>query len=262
MNALTGVEFFYGVMALGIAFAGFTGTIALLRKRNEMRVAWDHAERAGLSLSLELGVFAVVFALLPFPLFYWGRTENFAWRLSSMALALFFGFQMLKAISRARQYEVRWPTLMSGLVALTGLVIAAEFVNAVWWSSLAVYTAGLLWVLTLCGIQFIAIVSYDRQNQFSSVFQNRDPYADRRGEPIRNRMRGVRRGGDTDRAAYVHGYRDPDVDAYPRLGRDPNRYADKRATQSNGRAVTDSAVRRDTSTNGRRVDHGSADSRR
>jgi hypothetical protein len=260
MNALTGVEFFYSVMALGIAFAGFTGTIALLRKRNELRVVWDNAERAGLSLSLELGVFAVVFALLPFPLFYWGRTENFAWRLSSMALALFFGFQMLKTITRARQYEVRWPTLMNGLVVLTGLVIAAEFVNAVWWSSLAVYTAGLLWVLTLCGIQFIAIVSYDRQNQYSSALQNRDPYADRRGEPIRNRMRGVRSGGDTDRTAYVHGYRDSDADAYPRLGRDPNRYADKRATQSDRRAVTDTPVWRGASTNGRRPD-GDADSR-
>jgi hypothetical protein len=244
MDSLTGVEFFTLVAALGALFAGFTEIVILLRRRGRGFYALDLAERDGLTLSLEFNIFAVVFSLLPFPLFYSGRSEAFAWRLSSMALALFLSFELFKAIGRARRHAVRWPTLMGALVAGTGLVIGMAFLNAIWWSSLAVYTGGLLWIMLLCGVQFAAIVSYEHHYGFAPTPGVDDAHAGRRGEPFRGRLRRFGGGGHPNRAPDAHPDGDGHGHGYPRLGRDPNRYADQPAGRTNGRAVADSAVRR------------------
>jgi hypothetical protein len=125
--------------------------------------------------------------------------------------------------------------LLSALLTFTGIMVLMEFANAVLWSSLGVYTGGLLWIVTLCGIQFIAIVAYENQSGFSHVD----------GDWSNMRMRGRMRGGNgTDHpngTANLYANIHPDSPAPRQLGRDPNRYSDQRA--ANGRAVANPAVR-------------------
>lgn len=155
-----------------------------------------------------------------------------------MMLAIFFSLEIWRTNQRARKHSARWPVLLAFLLAATGVMVVAEVANAVLWSSLGVYTGGLLWIVTLCGIQFIAIVAYEHQSGFSHTA----------GDWPNMRMRGRLRSGDgTDHpngTANVYANINPDTPTPRQLGRDPNRYTDHRAT--NGRPVTNPAIRPDT----------------
>ncbi|HEX2622756.1 MAG TPA: hypothetical protein VHL11_21505 [Phototrophicaceae bacterium] len=171
---MSGTEFFRLIVPTAMGLMGVTALMGVFRKRSGL---WDAAEQAGLWLSLELGLVAVLFALLPYPLSYsFGitpETETAIWRLGSLLLVLYLIFHMFLVNEKRRRFRAQYPLVMRFLLVLSGIFLTMEFVNAIWWGSLGGYTWGVLWLVALCGIQLIAFVCYDRQttlqNQFSTL---------------------------------------------------------------------------------------------
>jgi hypothetical protein len=214
---MNGSEFFIPVAISGVFLAGFTGLIAINRKMP----SWDVAEQLSVRFSLEFCLFATLFALLPYPLYYLGD-ETFALRISSMAMALFLGVEISRIRHYSRKFGSHWSFTMVLLLALSTIFLTIEFVNALVWNSLAGYTAGLLWIVLLAGIQFIAFIIYNKQNHRSDNFHRID-FEQRHqrvwssGEPRdsyhtsntgshshHNGAGAARAGRNTD--GYIHGY--------------------------------------------------------
>ncbi len=238
---MNGAEFLIPLAFVGVILAGFTAILGISRKR----ITWDEPERIGLRLALELAIFTTCFALLPFPLSYLVN-EPFAWRMGSMALALFLGFQITRVYQGSRRYSAQWPVVMVSLLALSAFFLTIEFINGIVWNSLAVYAAGLMWLLTTAGLQFIAFVIYDRENPVSAG-------ASAGGRPVG----GLRRSSTTRHSNYTPNA-DPFADSYragaARAGRDANGHAHGRPRADHRRTDTHTAVRPNPDDFGRRSD--------
>jgi hypothetical protein len=167
---MNGAEFFRMIIMTGMGFLGVTALLGIMRKR----MMWDAAERAGMWLSLEVGVAAVLFALLPYPLTYTGADELFAWRFGSLTLVMYLAWHMIRIGLNHQRFGAQYPWLMIGLLAFSAMFALMEFINAIWWGSLAGYTWGVLWLLALTGVQLIAFVCYDRQPepQIAAAYRN------------------------------------------------------------------------------------------
>jgi hypothetical protein len=231
---MNGAEFFRIIVPTAMGFIGLTALLGVLRRGKST----DAAERAGLWLSLELGLMTTIFALLPFPLFYSFDTattsELFVWRLGSLLLVVYLALHLFVVNDNRRRFRAQYPQLMQLLLVLSGIFLTMEFVNAIWWGSLAAYTWGVLWLLALSGIQLIAFVCYDRQTMvFSSFTAYREPVAGQR-------VRGSERASDSNRPPVVNADYNGSSN---RLSRDPYRYTDDGAVYSYRRSVSDATVR-------------------
>jgi hypothetical protein len=234
---MNGTEFFKIIVPTAMGFIGLTALLGIFRRGKSL----DAAERAGLWLSLELGLMTTIFALLPFPLFYSFDTatasELFVWRLGSLLLVVYLTLHLFVVNDNRRRFRAQYPEMMRLLLVLSGIFLTMEFVNAIWWGSMAGYTWGVLWLLALSGIQLIAFVCYDRQTTLLSGFSAyRQPVVDQR-------VRGVERAGDSNRPPVANAN---DHGSGNRLNRDPYRYTDDNAVYSYRRSVSDATVRTHT----------------
>lgn len=235
---MSGSEFFRMIAVTGMGLLGLTALMGIMRKRT----AWDAAERAEMWLSLEVGLAVVLFALLPYPLTYIGSDEAFAWRFGSLVLVAYLIWHMIRIGLNQHRYGAQYPVVMGLLLVLSGIFSTMEFVNAVWWGSLAGYTCGVLWLLALTGIQLIAFVCYDRQTQIhlqvhpqAAVVYYPPAAHDRIGG-----LRGDHRTGDSNRPPDAHAH---DYSASHRATADHYRYRDDRQIDAYRRSITDSTVR-------------------
>lgn len=155
---MPGNEFFFAVLVFGSAILGAGGLAGLRLKQGK----WNGVEVRGLRFALEFSLFSVVFALLPSVLYYLFNFETVVWRLSSLLLGAFIATEMVRIIYQVWRYGALWPTTTALLLVFSGILLTIEFINVLWWGVLAAYASGLLWILILAGIQYIAFVCYDR----------------------------------------------------------------------------------------------------
>lgn len=233
---MNGTEFFKMIVPTSMGFIGLTALLGVFRRGKSL----DVAERAGLWLALELGLMTTIFALLPFPLFYsldtMTASELLVWRLGSLLLVVYLALHLFAVNENRRRFRAQYPQMMRLLLVLSGIFLTMEFVNAIWWGSLAGYTWGVLWLLALSGIQLIAFVCYDRQTMaFSRV--SALPY---RQPAVDQRVRGSERAGDSNRPPVVNAH---DYGSGNRLNRDAYRYSDDNAVYSYRRSVSDATIR-------------------
>ena len=227
------LEFFVLVMFVGIVLLGFGGMVGWRVRQSTNNVE----ERYNLRLTLELSLFTVVFALLPFPLVYlFSAVELLAWQFASLGIATFLGLEIMRIYYKGQIYRVRWTFSLISLLVLSGIFLTIELLNGLMWASLAVYTWGLLWLLTLSGIQFISFVLYEkavRSRNTNTAFQQ------------------LQRDGGTD---YSNGapdyqpnrYRDP-VE-YAKRQRYAHRFPIAHSARPNRRSFTDSTSWADKNT--------------
>lgn len=251
---MNGTEFFRLVVAAAMGLLGITAVVGVLRRWMQA----DAAARAGMWIALEVGLVTILFALLPFPLTYSAVSEMVVWRFGSLMMVLYLTVHLLTVNENRRRYRAQYPVVMRLLLVLSGIFLTMEFINAIWWGSLAGYTWGVLWLLALTGIQLIAFVVYDRQTSTVSAqilpyraapvetiaqaagYGNRsDPGNDAR-DAVAIRVRGGNRPGDPDGASNHH------PDDYARrdsLRRERYRYTDNHSVYSYRRSVADATVR-------------------
>lgn len=230
---MNGAEFFRMIVVTAVGFLGITALLGVMRRR----VGWDAAEQAGMWLSLEVGIAAVIFSLLPYPLFYSVIDEMSAWRFGSLLMVGYFGWFMIRVGLNVRQFGARFPLMMWLLLVLSGIFSTMEFINAIWWSSIAPYSWGTLWLLALAGIQLIAFVCYDRTPQ-PKIFSTPAPRP--AAPPAQHRVRGDQRADYSNLPPNDH----TDYHAQSHRGAiNSYRYRDERQVNAYRRSLADSTVR-------------------
>lgn len=246
-----GEAFFFITIIVGTLLFSVGGLAGRQHKR------MSRAEIAGLRLLLELSLGVIVLALVPDVLFFFFALPGVVWRLASFTIAVFLLMEIGRVIEKTRTLGARWPGTMIFLLVLSGIMLTIELINMLWWSSLAGYTAGLLWILTLAGIQFIAFVCYDpvapKRYSIQSVVS-----ADGRYRQLQRDHRSDRANGPpfchTDHNAQTIGDR--------RSQHHTHRLAFTRTRDGYGRTVANPAARSHTDAGQRRNGHTGVESQR
>ena len=243
---MAGSLFLISIAILGVGLTGFAGLLGLVR-----RPGADTDLTAGdLRVVHLFSVAAVLFALMPFPLYYAFGAESVVWRAGSGLLGLFLVFMIGFNLRKMRIAQPRWPKVMTGLLALSALVLLAEGLNTVWWGSLAGYAWGLLWLLLLAGIQFAAFVYFEHDH--NAVENQELPDVQTLG--VRDsgvsagRVRGGVRAGHPDRATHHHADLHRHRLGHTRLERHANGFPYATSRDSYRRPDPDLAVRPDSHT--------------
>jgi hypothetical protein len=247
---MTGREFFFfGVMVIGIGVLGTCG-LAGLRAR---RWGLDDAERSGLQLALEFSLLAVVFALVPFAMHALFVFEAVAWQLSSLVLAALLLAQITRIGFMTYHLGARWPAATISLLVLSAILLTIELVNVIWWRGFSGYAVGLLWVLLLACVQFVAFVSYGQQSTeaapvvgtIRNYAQDRVAAGDSYHGILGERLRRNSSSGNPNRAPHAHRYTHRDPIHYARRQRYADRLANPRARHAHRRPFADTAAGRD-----------------
>ena len=187
---MPGLEFLIVVTFVGVVLLGFSGLVGWRAKNAH----WNAAERSSIRLALELSMATMLLSLLPFPLFYLFELEWVVWRFASVVIILFMFIEGNKVYRQMSRYGATWPVTMISLLVLSAILLTIEVVNVLMWGSLAVYAGGLLWILCLATIQFIAFVCYDL-----NLVPSQNKKEDRRSDyAIHNAGGGMQRRSRTD----------------------------------------------------------------
>jgi hypothetical protein len=234
---MPGEQFFQVVLLLATAFFGFAA-LAGLRRRT---LGWDESAAAGLRVSMEFSLMAIALGLLPFPIYYTLGLDSVMWSLLSLIMAALLMIQMGRLFYKANSLRARWP-LMAGLILVVSAVfVTIELLNSFRWSALDGYAWGLMFILGVAGVQFVAFTTLDRR-----PFSARDDFGNvpiAHHAAVSERMRRERETHRADRTAnpYANLNRDgnPDSQRQP----DPNRYPYTRPDHTNGRAIPHAPVR-------------------
>jgi hypothetical protein len=145
---------------------------------------------------------------------------------------------MIRTGLNLRLFGANYPMVMGLLLVLSGIFSTMEFVNAIWWSSLAGYTWGVLWLLALTGVQLIAFVCYDVFSPPIAEYQTLAP-----ADAARSSAYGVRRDSGTGDPNSKTDYHTNDYRTGNLGTGDSYRYRDERQVNAYRRSLSDSTVR-------------------
>jgi hypothetical protein len=245
-SVLTGQEYLCLVLLIAATLFAL-GTVTGMRQKPTQ---WDAVAGLNLRISLEFSLSAVLFALVPFPLYHLFRLELVVWGLGSLLLALVLLVEIGRIYYKMNVLGARWPFIMATLLVLTSVVFTVEVVNFLWWNGLAGYAYGLLWLLIVAGLQLIAFIAYDAplverdEATFAAHRLENDPRYGHHGL-LPERLRRERRADHSNRAPnhYANPYSDPV--AVAKRERYANRYPFTRPNTRAGGTLPHAAVRRD-----------------
>jgi hypothetical protein len=145
---------------IAVTLAGFSGLIAAFR--GQSLDEWHPRDLLILWLILGLGGLAMLFALLPFPLFQAGLSDSAVWRASSLAFlclllagiggALGASFRVARA-----GHPVRTPRVNAFAISVGGVSVVALAANGAWFTQPWIYSSVL--VLLLC-LSFLYLATF------------------------------------------------------------------------------------------------------
>jgi hypothetical protein len=154
------------IAEVGVALAGFAALVALFRGGAD---SWTPAAISALRFMIELSLCILVFALLPSPLLLSGLSAPAVWLTASssmlvVATVLFvLNVQRIRSLLHQGWRPPRWGFHIVGF-SLGGLVLASQGLN-LYLHGAALYVSGLLGIILLVGLQFLAFVAGGRGRQ-------------------------------------------------------------------------------------------------
>ena len=155
-------EILIGVAEISIAFAGFSGVVAVFAHRAQGQ--WQPDDRYRLSFLIETSLLTAVFAFLPLLAWDVAGSERSVWQLCSLLWALFGVLMMLSIRKRRNHVRKAHPELSSTLpiplITYVGLpaVVLLQVANAILWHEFTPYLAALALGLFTSGIAFARLL--------------------------------------------------------------------------------------------------------
>jgi len=153
------------VAELAVAFAGFSGIVAALDRREQGSLFPEDRMRFAALIGASLSTTA--FALLPFALLEMFSDASHAWAVSSavyVPYAVTIIFVLERNLRRARLEDPdlihrvsSLPLRVSSYVGFP-LVIVLQLANVMFWQKFSPFFAALLWGLAGCAIGFLGLV--------------------------------------------------------------------------------------------------------
>ncbi len=167
---MTGEGFLQTLAEVSITLAGFSALISVFRQRAGS--AWRPEGLMAMRGVIELSLIPVLFALLPFPLFYSGLTESAVWRVcSGLFCATYVAYTALSWIrirgltrSGARRPRPRYTRGMTGIGIVGALLLAGNTITLPF-GGLSLYLTGLLLVLVVAVLQLVSILAVVKVDQ-------------------------------------------------------------------------------------------------
>jgi hypothetical protein len=152
------------IAGLALTFAGFSTVVVLFQHRDIKR--WPMRISLRLRTMMYVSLTALLFALVPFGLFYLDISGAGLWALSSGLLAIFGGLLYAEIVVRSKPW-IRTRNLGVRFTAVTGVVVLGLIVvlvlnatGAFWEPRFGVYLLGLLWLLVVAGLMFVRLVTF------------------------------------------------------------------------------------------------------
>lgn len=155
---MTGESALLTTAEVAVAFAGFASVVTVFRRREAG--GWDPQDAIRFQLMITTSLSVVLFALLPFPIRFFGASEPTVWSASSSLLAVYVlvasGLVVRRTLAltaaRALNPFISWAFVTGGVIAT-----ALQLLNAVgvlFERELGPYFLGLLYLLVLSGVSF------------------------------------------------------------------------------------------------------------
>lgn len=160
---MEGKDILFRIVDLALAFIGFSSLVTALRRSKEE--AWHPQEINGLVFLAMMGIGAILFALLPFSLFYMELRESLVYSISSALYVVFSVCVILGLTLRGRKsgFPSRRPKLFKAfavlsivVISMMGLVAAGVISKGV----LGFYLFGVMWLLVMAFVQFVVFLSF------------------------------------------------------------------------------------------------------
>lgn len=167
-DAIAGFDILTVLGEIFVAFAGFTGIVAVLGQRSEG--TWRPVDIIRFQALVEASLAGLLFAIAPFALFFFNYGEPTIWGLGSGVLAVYIVYSFVRVISAQKRLDAASdPDFVPGvrrvLLALAAPVLVVLFMNAfgiVFQHTFAAYFLGLLQLLVMCCAMFVLLLRFIR----------------------------------------------------------------------------------------------------
>jgi hypothetical protein len=151
-----------------VAFAGFTGIVAVLGQRSEGE--WRPIDVIRFHSLLEASLAGLLLSVLPFSSFYFGVADTDTWRFGSAFMAIYLVFVFYKTIRKHQKLGASDdPDYVPG-ARLSLLILAIPVLAVLTLNALGIglhhtfpgYLVGLIYTLILCCAMFILLLRFVR----------------------------------------------------------------------------------------------------
>jgi hypothetical protein len=151
-----------------VAFAGFTGIVAVLGQRSEGK--WRPVDVLRFQGLLETSLAGLVLSVAPFSFYYFGFAEAVTWASGSALLAIFISSALLRGTRKQRKIRATEdPDFVPGvrltLVSLGVPVVVIQLLNTVGVGlqhTFPGFLVGLIYLLILCCAMFVLLLRFVR----------------------------------------------------------------------------------------------------
>ena len=152
---------------IAVTLAGFSGLVAAFRSRSLDE--WHPRDLLILWLILGLGGLAMLFALLPLPLFQAGLGSSAVWRAASLVFLVFLLLAIAGALTASDRvaragHPVRTPRVNAVAISIGGFSAAALAANGVLLTQAWLYSLVLILLLSLSFL-YLATFIFNVQSQ-------------------------------------------------------------------------------------------------
>jgi hypothetical protein len=160
---MKGQEILLAITDIALTLIGLSSVVTALRRSKEE--AWGIQEINGLIFLAIVSIATILFALLPFSLFYMEFSEAKIYTVSSTAYCIFSTLMIVGFAIRAKRsgFPSRRPRVFNTFAGLSAGVIFIMFLVAVGRIREGVfgyYLFGVIWLLVLAFVQFVVFLSF------------------------------------------------------------------------------------------------------
>ena len=151
-----------------LAFAGFTGIVAVLGQRSEGK--WRPIDLLRFQVLLEASLVGLVLSVAPFSFYYFGVAEAVTWGSGSALLAIYISSALLRATRKQQKLGATHdPDFVPGvrlfLFILAVPVVATLILNLIgigFQQAFPGFLVGLIYVLIMCCAMFVLLLRFVR----------------------------------------------------------------------------------------------------
>jgi len=167
-DAIAGFDILTVLGEIFVAFAGFTGIVAVLGQRSEG--TWRPVDIIRFQGLLEASLAGLLFAIAPFGLYFFNISESTIWGTGSGVLAAYIVFLFARVIAAQKRLDAASdpdfvPGVRRTLLALSAPVVVILTMNAlgiVLEHTFAAYFLGLIQLLIMCSTMFVLLLRFIR----------------------------------------------------------------------------------------------------
>ena len=151
-----------------VAFAGFTGIVAVLGQRSTGH--WRSVDVVRFQSLLEASLSGLMLAVLPLLALEFGFSETVIWASGSAVLGIYVASLMIRVVRKQKALRAAddpdyLPGVRLMLLILSAIVIITQLMNAVGYGlhhAFAGYFVGLILLLFLCSVMFVLLLRFIR----------------------------------------------------------------------------------------------------